>query len=247
MKYKVSKEELDALFREVYSTAYEEEKNYTTSPLKEKEEYKFFAYRYLHPLRSFLISSIPVKLKLTSFKALEGKEPPEENMYISGYDVEKKFRIYITASDRFGEAVIDSSFDYSVLDGQFNPQNFLNSFAENIVQEIRRDFPYTYRKLSAGTLQFYDDVFIRFSYSFDINGESVNFSIWLDRAFVESEVLPPVIFSPPTTAGRKKLKKLKEMIKVNYILESEPVNINISDLKAGKELTLKLKFKEKVV
>ncbi|HHG75180.1 MAG TPA: hypothetical protein ENK22_09040, partial [Persephonella sp.] len=105
MKYKVSKEELDALFREIYSTHEKREIDYIPKTLKVKEEYSFFAYKYKNNLKSFIISNLPVKVHLLSFKAYEGNNVENKNFYVSGYDVEKKYRVYLTVSENIEDVI----------------------------------------------------------------------------------------------------------------------------------------------
>ncbi|WP_457624172.1 hypothetical protein [Persephonella sp.] len=249
MKYKVSKEELDALFREVYSTTYTGEENYTPQRQKEKEEYRFIAYKYKNVLKNFLVSSIPVKVHLDDYRAYEGTVVEEKNLYIAGYDVEKKFRVYITITERFDTAVRErfSSEIYTLLGEQFNTQRFVENLAEAVVGELKKDFPYIYRKINTAGIQFYDDEYIKLQYSFEFDGDRVDFCVWIEKSLLETGEVSPVIYSAPTSLGKKKLKKLKELIPVRHVFESEPVMIQLDRLREGEEIIIETEFKDKVV
>ena len=245
MKYKVSKEELDALFREVYSTPTGQQ-NYTIPDLDKKEEYYFAAYKYKNTIKSYLVSHLPFKISLREFNAFEGTKTPEENLFISGYDIERKFRLFITASEEI-QLVIDSNLiEHSFIKESFNIQSFIDSMSEHMVSSIKSDFPYQFRKIGTIPLQFYDDKFVKFSYNVEINDTSVNISIWFDKGLIETIEIPPIIYSTPTTAGKRNLKKLKDLLYIDFSVESEPVKININQLKPGQNITLKLNFKERI-
>jgi hypothetical protein len=236
MKYKVSKEELDALFREVYSTDEITEGNYTLTPLKRKEELKFLAYKYKAPLKSFLISNLPAKIFIKSFEAYEGNRSPEENIYITGFDVEKKYRLYITISEDF-ESIIQSKISSDInkiLENNFNIQNFINLLSEHLIFYIKKDFPFSIKKINHPSIQFYEDEFVKLEYKLEVENSPAEISILIEKNLIEAVDISPFLFSPPTTTGRKKLRKLKELIKLNHIILSDAVNINIKDLKAGK-------------
>ncbi len=246
MKYKVSKEELDALFREVYSSSFQEDISKDT--LIPTKEYIFLAYKYKNIIKRQVVSSLPLKIKLKRFGCYEGKEVQLNNLFISGYDVEKKFRIYITVDSGFEEGInkkFSTGFN-SILDKNFNVQKFLEGLSEQLISEIKKDYPYSYKKINLPVLQFYDNDFIKLEYILSVEEEEGEISIWMDKAMVESEEVSPLIVSSPTTAGKKKIKKLIDMLDVRYTLQSEIVNIPISQLKSGNEINLNLRFKNTV-
>ncbi|NPA58091.1 MAG: hypothetical protein GXN94_02230 [Aquificae bacterium] len=247
MKYKVSKEELEALFREIYSSKDTGGRNYASTGLKEAKEYQFLAYKYRSVLKNHLVSSLPIKLRPVSYGAFWGSSTEDKNIYIAGYDVEKKFRVYTTVSEKFDTAVKSGIGMYSLLDLQFNTERFVDSLGEAVVSRLKKDYPYNYKKINTAGLQFYDEEFLKLSYRFEIGGEEVDFCIWLDRGFVETDSVSPFITSPPTSLGRKKLKKLKENLTVNFVVESKPVMVDINKLREGEEISLNPEFVEKVV
>ncbi len=244
MKYKVSKEELDALFREVYSQE-KREVDYTSQTLKIKEEYSFLAYKYKNILKSFLISNLPVKVHLISFKAYEGSNVDNKNFFVSGYDVEKKYRVYLTVSEDIEDAVKEKTGDlYRLFDEKFNVQNFVESLSENFVSELKKDLPFSYKKINSSSLQFYEDQFVKLEYIFSLEESKTEISIWIEKELLENEEISPFIYSPPTSLGKKRLKGLKNLLKIRLEIESEPVVIDINDLKEGKEININLRIKD---
>ncbi|WP_029521285.1 hypothetical protein [Persephonella sp. IF05-L8] len=243
MKYKVSKEELDALFREVYSTP-QTEKNYTIPSLKRKEEYKFLAYKYKYALKNFLISNIPVEFSIVSFNSFTGSQVSEKNFYINGYDVEKKYRLYICASESI-EYIINEHLSYDVnklLNEKFNTQSFLDSLSETLISQLKNDFPFTFRKINRPVIQFYEDEFIKLEYKLDIKGEPAQINLLIEKTMVNSVDISPFIFSIPTTAGKRKLKKLKDILPVSVEIVSKPINISVDMLKSGQEIEITPEF-----
>ncbi len=245
MKYKVSKEELDALFREVYSSPEKRDIDYTTQNLKVKEEYSFLAYKYKNILKSFLISNLPVKVQLKTFKAYEGSNVDNKNFFVTGYDVEKKYRVYLTVSENIEDIVKEKSGDlYRLFDEKFNVQNFIENLSNNFVSEMKKDLPFSYKKINSSSLQFYEDYFIKLEYIFSLEDSRTELSIWIEKELLENGEISPFIFSPPTSLGKKKLKRLKDLLKIRLEIESEPVVIDINDLKVGNEIDIKLKIKD---
>ncbi|WP_293445240.1 hypothetical protein [Persephonella sp.] len=245
MKYKVSKEELDALFREVYSTPEKREIDYTTQTLKIKEEYSFLAYKYKNILKGFLISNLPVKVQLKSFKAYEGSDVDNKNFFVSGYDVEKKYRVYLTVSENIEDVIKKAEGDlYRLFDEKFNVQNFIENLSESFISELKKDLPFSYKKINSSSLQFYEDKFVKLEYIFSLEESRTEFSIWLEKELLENGEISPFIFSPPTSLGKKKLKRLKDLLKIRIEIESEPVVIDSKDLKVGNEIDLKIKIKD---
>ncbi|WP_456464702.1 hypothetical protein [Persephonella sp.] len=245
MKYKVSKEELDALFREIYSTHEKREIDYIPKTLKVKEEYSFFAYKYKNNLKSFIISNLPVKVHLLSFKAYEGNNVENKNFYVSGYDVEKKYRVYLTVSENIEDVIKKAEGDlYRLFDEKFNVQNFIESLSENFILELKKDLPFSYKKISNSSLQFYEDHFVKLEYIFSLEESRTEFSIWIEKELLENGDISPFIYSPPTSLGKKRLRKLKDLIKIRLEIESEPVLIDMKDLKIGNEIDVKIKIKD---
>ncbi len=244
MKYKVSKEELDALFREVYSQE-KREIDYTPQTLKIKEEHSFLAYKYKNILKGFLISNLPVKVQLKSFKAYEGSDVDNKNFFVSGYDVERKYRVYLTVSENIEDVIKKAEGDlYRLFDEKFNIQNFIESLSENFISELKKDLPFSYKKISSSSLQFYEDQFVKLEYIFSLEESKTEFSIWIEKELLENGEISPFICSPPTSLGRKRLKRLKDLLKIRLEIESEPVVINMKDLKVGNEINIKIKMKD---
>ena len=246
MKYKVSKEELDALFREVYSTPEKREIEYTTQTLKIKEEYSFLAYKYKNILKSFLISNLPVKVHLKTFKAYEGSNVDNKNFFVSGYDVEKKYRVYLTVSENIEDIVKEKTGGdlYRLFDEKFNVQKFIENLSDTFVSELKKDLPFSYKKINSSSLQFYEDQFVKLEYIFSLENSKTELSIWIEKELLENEEISPFIYSPPTSLGKKRLKRLKDLIKIRLEIESEPVVIDINDLKEGNEIDIKLRIKD---
>ncbi|SNZ03925.1 hypothetical protein SAMN06265182_0508 [Persephonella hydrogeniphila] len=242
MKYKVSKEELDALFREVYSSSNTERGNYTTQPLKIKEEYTFIAYKFKHIVKSYLVSSLPAKIRLKTYKALEGNEASVENYYITGYDVENRYRVYISVSDNL-EDIVKGDF-HSLLNEKFNTQRFVENLSENFVSELKKDIPFSFKKINIGTIQFYEDSFVKLEYIFDIGDNQVEISVWIEKELVETGEFSPVIYTPPTSVGKKRIKRLKEILPVEVSIDTEPIMIKREQLKVGNELKVDIKIKQ---
>ena len=248
MKYKVSKEELDALFREVYSSPEKRDIDYTTQTLKIKEEYNFLAYKYKNILKSFLISNLPVKVQLVSFKAYEGGNVDNKNLFVSGYDVEKKYRVYLTVSENIGDVAKEKTGGdfYRLFDEKFNVQKFIENLSDTFISELKKDLPFSYKKINSSSLQFYEDQFVKLEYIFSLEDSKTELSIWIEKELLENGDISPFIYSPPTSVGKKRLKRLKDLIKIRFEIESEPVAIDINDLKEGNEIDIKLKIKDHI-
>ena len=243
MKYKVSKEELDALFREVYSSP-QAEKDYTTPSLKIEEEYKFLAYKYKYALKNFLISNIPVQFNIVSFNSYIGNQISEKNFYINGYDVEKKYRLYVCASESI-EDIINQHLNFDVnklLNDKFNIQGFLDNLSDTMVSQLKNDFPFTFRKINRPVIQFYEDEFVKLEYKLDIKGRTAQISLLIEKTMVDAVDISPFVLSPPTITGKKKLKKLKDMLPVSFEVISKPVNIPVDILKSGQEIEITPEF-----
>lgn len=243
MKYKVSKEELDALFREVYSSP-QTEKDYTIPSLKVKEEYKFLAYKYRYALKNFLISNIPVQFDIVSFNSYVGNQVSERNFYINGYDVEKKYRLYVCVSENIEDIINEHlNFDMNkLLNEKFNIQGFLDNLSDTMVSQLKNDFPFTFRKINRPVIQFYEDEFVKLEYKLDIKGESAQINLLIEKTMIDSVDISPFIFSIPTTAGKKKLKKLKDMIPISIEIISKPIDITVDMLKEGQEIEILPEF-----
>jgi hypothetical protein len=244
MKYKVSKEELDALFREVYSSSSVERGNYTTKALKVKEEYSFIAYKFKHMIKSYLVSSLPVKIRLKSYRALEGDDVSLENAYITGYDAENRYRVYISVSDNLADIVKEKGDIYSLLNEKFNTQKFVENLSENFISELKKDIPFSYKKVNTGAVQFYEDSFVKLEYMFDIEGHDLEISVWLEKEIVEAGEFSPIIHTQPTSVGKKRIKKLKDILPVEVCTYTEPVMIKKDQLKVGNEFSVNIKIKQ---
>lgn len=248
MKYKVPKEELDALFREVYNLSKTTEDYYISSPLKKKDEYKFLAYKYKKPIKSFLLAQLPFKFQIKNFAAFEGNSVPEDNLFITGYDVEKKYRLYITANENLEEILNKKlNSDIHKLTGEkFNPQNLIDRLSEDILQYLKKDFPFIIKKINTPYLQFYEDEFIKLEYKIEIGGFESEISIWIEKSLVEAGDISPFVFSPPTLNGKKKINSLKELIEIEYIVETKPLEMSLDQLKLNNEIDIELKIKENI-
>ncbi|MBK3331895.1 hypothetical protein GWK41_02285 [Persephonella atlantica] len=245
MKYKVSKEELDALFREVYSSSIYEE-DISRKNLTPTKEHLFLAYKYKNIIKRYMVSTLPLKIKLKRFSCYTGKDIETDNLFIAGYDVEKKFRVYVTVNTNFEETVNRkfSTGINSILDRDFNVQSFVELLSEHLITELKKDFPYSYKRINSPVLQFYEDDFVKLEYIYSVDGDEGEVSVWIEKVLLESEDISPIITSPPTTVGKKKIKKLLSMINVQYIIESEVIDIPVNKLKIGSELSIDLKLKE---
>jgi len=133
---------------------------------------------------------------------------------------------------------------YRLFDEKFNIQKFVEILSDSFISELKKDLPFSYKKINSSSLQFYEDSFIKLEYIFSLEESRTEFSIWIEKELLENGEISPFIYSPPTSVGKKRLKGLKNLLKIRLEIETEPVAININDLKEGNEIDINLKIKD---
>ncbi len=237
MRKLIPKEELDALFKEIYSAEITEP-NYTTPEKEEVQlsaQLKFLMYRYKTALRRILISNLPVKVSVLSSSVSRNREIEDKNNFLFSYDVEGKFRFFIVISENITsiERKIYEENIYSLFKNDNNLYSIMESISLSMVKTIQNDFPFRFKKINSSAIQFYNDDFIAFDYAVNIADDNVTVSIFFEELMLEAVEPEAFIYSPPTSYGRKLLEKLKRKITVELSVESEPVNIDLNMLKEG--------------
>ncbi|WP_457641266.1 hypothetical protein [Persephonella sp.] len=238
MRKLIPKEELDALFKEIYSSEVtDKDYNKTARHIKEEtDKYRFLLYKYKLPLKKILISSIPVKVKIVDIRIYKQEEIEDKNVFLSSYDIEEKFRFYITISENISsvEKSIYEDNIYSLFQNENNTPNLqliLENIYKAIVKTVQTDFPFKFRKLNRPIIQFYDNNLIVIEYVVKMDKEDITVSLLFEELMLETIDINPFIYSPPTSYGKKNLDKLKEKIPLKVIAETQPINIDLNMLK----------------
>ncbi|NPA13260.1 MAG: hypothetical protein GXO45_04655 [Aquificae bacterium] len=240
MKYKVSREELEALLREVSNPSQPYEKS---KPPKTKVDstYNFLCYKCGTLIKKSFVSNYPIETYLKGYNLSFLSNVGDRNVYTAGFDVEGKYRVFLTVGENIDTAIHDKR-----VSNQFNGQQIVEKLSTDVIQGLREDFPFIYKKIYSFPLQFYSDELVRFEYLFSIEGEDVKVCLWLERDFIENGDINRIIYSPPTSVGKRKLKGLKELLKVDVCIQSEPIQLERNTLQEGQEIDLNVKFSTKV-
>ncbi|ACO04595.1 MAG TPA: hypothetical protein DEP48_01740 [Persephonella sp.] len=251
MRKLIPKEELDALFKEIYNTE-TTEIDYTTDRKELKlldARYRFLMYRYKTALKKIFVSNIPIKVSIKETSVTKNREVEDKNNFLYSYDVEGKFRFFIGISESIAtvERKIYEENIYSLFKNENNLHSIMENISLSIVKTVQNDFPFKFKKINSSAVQFYNDDFITFDYNLELEGDSITVSLFFEELMLEAVETDVFIFSPPTSYGRKLLEKLKRKIILKLSVDSEPVDIDLSKLRKGSVIDLdKIKFMNSV-
>ncbi|WP_456403061.1 hypothetical protein [Persephonella sp.] len=242
MRKLIPKEELDALFKEIYS-AETGEKDYSINVEKGKRlehRYKFLMYKYRSILRKTIVSSLPLRIKFLKTEVLKNSEIEDRNRFLFPYDIEGKYRFYVGISENITE--IESKLYkediYSIIKKESSFHNLMESISNTIVKQIQSDFPFRFKKVPSSAVQFYNEDYITAEYHVGIEDTEVVFSLFFEELMIEAVEVDSIIYSNPTSYGKKLIEKLKKRIMINISVESEPCIIDINKLKVGETIEL---------
>lgn len=237
MRKLIPKEELDALFKEIYST----ETTETDYNIQKKEikpldsRYRFLMYRYKTALKKILISNLPVKVNIQNTSVTKNGGFEDKNLLLYSYDIEGKFRFFVGISESITsvEKKIYEENIYSLFKNEYDLYSIMENISISIVKTVQNDFPFKFKKINGSAVQFYNDDFVIFDYSLNLDGENVVISLLFEELMLEAVEPDVFIYSPPTSYGKKLLERVKKRVSLKLYVESEPFNIDLNKLKEG--------------
>ena len=235
----VPKEEIDALFKEVYSFSSEEEKqkNEVNLPIKRKD-LNILSYKIKKFLKKNFLSFLPLDISVTDISVKE-KISRDKPLFSVGYDIEGKYRFFIYTDEEYFKILEDILRNKSpdLLD-----KNSIQSFTEKIfdstIYKILTDLPLERRKLVTSSPSLYEEENIHLMYTLKIEGKEIHVCVSFDEFLLDILDIKPIIYFPPTTLGKRRLEELKRYISVNMILETEPIFIPVSKLVNKEEIKM---------
>ncbi len=243
----VPKEEIDALFKEVYSFSSEEEKqkNEVNLPVKRKD-LNILSYKIKKFLKKNFLSFLPLDISVTDISVKE-KISRDKPLFSVGYDIEGKYRFFIYTDEEYFKILEDI---LRIKSPESVDKNSVHSFTERIfdstINEILTDLPLERRKLVTSSPSLYEEENIHLMYTLQIEEKKTYICVSFDEFLLDILDIKPIIYFPPTTLGKKRLEELKRYISVNIILETEPVLIPVSKLINKDEIKIKsLKIRKK--
>ncbi len=234
----VPKEELDALFREVYQIEYKEQEQQKKEENKENRKYNVFAYKIQKVIKRTFVSLIPVNFSIKNFSIKTFDEEESKNFISTGYDLENKFRFYISI-DQTIEGILEKLLiKESIIDSK-NIQLLIEKFLDNTAVQILDEFQLKKKRVASSQLSFYDEEVITISFHCKIDKANITICVSFEEIFLDIFNIKPIIFSQPTSIGKKNLKAIKRYIPIQVISETFPLNIPANLLKENQELTFR--------
>ncbi len=236
----VPKEEIDALFKEVYNIStteeYREEK-------KEKlnDKYRVFSYRVKRTFRENLLKYIPIDFTINDYSMLEKTVSTDKPLFSVGLDIEEKYRFFISVDEIFIKAV-EEIFQKNNPFSEKNENNIhqhIEKVLEKTCLSIFESLPLKKKKVALSKPVFYEEEYICIQFSGKLENKIVNIYVSFDEILLDLAEFKTIIFSQPTTLGKRNLKELKEHTFVKIAFETEPIRISKRALKEGSEISIK--------
>jgi len=219
---KVPKEELNALFEEIFNV------NEGEYLVKENRFYRdntvFYGYKLKHIFNSTLTNMSSIPLFINDFSVSTYEKNVKKSLI--GLDIEKKFRVFFDVDETFVKNIDEYSKNDQLEDGYaFNfAKNIIENLADNFIKEInlkteKLSYPYTH---------FYNDEILLFTYECYLEDKKSNLYVFIEKEFLDSGVLKNWIFSKPTSTEVIKINTLKSLINFDVEIVSKPISIDFS-------------------
>ncbi|RMA97762.1 hypothetical protein [Hydrogenothermus marinus] len=221
---KVPKEELNALFEEIFDN---KNINLKSTDLKKKDIkglYKFYGYKLKSIFNSTLadMSSIPIIIKDFTISNYDNNVKKA----FLGIDFEKKYRVFFDIDEQFIKNI--ENYSKSIQLEKNYPLRIVQNIIENLADNLLKEINLNSEKLSNPYTHFFDQEVIEFKYECFLEDKSSYISIYLEKNFLESEVLGKWIYSKPTSQEIIKINKLKSLLRFDLEIISQPINIDLT-------------------
>jgi len=234
----VPQEEIDALFREVYSTKEEKKEDYfsETSPISKK--HKILGYKIKKLIKISFLSILPVKMEIKNYRFINSIN--NISLLSVGFDLEGKYRLYISVDENIFD-ILESVFKKNslIVNENENAQKVVEKFLEDVGNRILNDVEMKKRKIYTTQLVFYEDDVSHIQYEVEIEDVRLNLFVSFDEFLLDTVEVKPIIFSTPTNKGKKSLEALKKRTYIKILYETKKIDIESSELYAGNEITIK--------
>ncbi len=245
----VPKEEIDALFKEVYNIStteeYREEK-------KEKfdDKYRIFSYKVKRTFRENLLKYIPIDFTINGYSMLENTVSTHNPLFSVGLDIEEKYRFFISVDEVFIKAVEEILHKNNPFSekNESNVHQHIEKVLEKTCISVFDSLPLKKKKILLSKPVFYEEEYICIQFFGKLEDKIVNIYVSFDEILLDLAEFKPIILSQPTTLGKRNLKELKKHTFVKLTLETEPIKISKKVLKEGSEISVKdINIKRKYV
>lgn len=212
---KVPKEELNALFKEIYS--FNENNNYPQESQKLNPAFIFYGYKFKAILNKGILNSnkIPVFIKDFEVKYFEN-QPKKVH---TGYSLENKYRIFFDIEENL---LNENDLNNEIVNGF----ELLNSLIENFSDKILSNINLKSEKIVHPYTYFYTENILEYSFNLFIADKTSKFKIYLEEDLLTSESISKWIILNPTSQEREKIRKLKKKLTANLNIISNPIDIN---------------------
>jgi hypothetical protein len=242
----VPKEELDALFKEVYQSEYKEEIN---KEEKKSLDFRFyiFGYKIQKFIKKSFLSVIPIPFKVKDFSVEKYTDSIGKNLISTGYDLEGKFRFFVSIEQKI-EDIIKELLEKNGTPFNKTSQEIIEAFLDQLASQILEEINLKKKKLLTSYISFYEDDVISFSFDCSVENKDIKVYVIFEEYLLDFIENSQIIYSPLTTLGKKNLKELKKYIPVRIVFETAPVYIPSFLLKEGEEIAINnLKVRRKKI
>ena len=236
----VPKEEIDALFKEIYDYPVVE-KGQEKRESQVDKNYKIFIYKLKKIFRSSFLRYIPIDLSVEGYSVYKNTIPVDKPLLSVGFDIEEKYRFFISVDELFIktiENVFQANNPFRNQEDNNNTQQYIENILEKTSLSIFENLPLKKNKIVLSKPVFYEEDFVCIKFDCKISNKEAYFYVSFDEILIDLMEIKPFIFYSPTTLGKKNINQLKKHTFVKVTLETKPVKISKKQLKENMEITL---------
>ncbi len=223
---KVPKEELNALFHEIYKKGDEPDLVITEQNLNDALV-NFYGYKFLKLFNRYLSQKFSIPIFIKNFKV--DKYQGELSKSYIGYSIEDKYRVYFDID--YPENFDIVSFDTLL--------EIVKGLSEEFINHLRLKSSY----IGSSYTYFFTEEVLIYSYNLYVEDNPLVLKVYIEKEFLDAGLISHWILSNPVSEEKRRIEKLKSRISVYADIESEPIKIDISQNRIKLPNNLKFSIK----